>query len=254
MILDSTTRFSGRAETYQRYRPGYPQALAALLRDSCGWEPGACIGDVGAGTGIFSHLLLQWGYRVVAVEPNAEMRALAEAQLHGHPGYASVDGMAEATGLADASLNGIVAAQAFHWFDATRTRAEFRRILHSGGVVALIWNQRRDDAPFPRAYEQFLRTWGTDYDAVRHTRIPLESIQDFFGTEDWKVATFPNAQIFDRDGLLGRILSCSYAPAPDSPTFPAMRAALDGLFDEYQTDGFVQLEYDTRVYYGELGR
>lgn len=252
-MLDATLRFTGRADLYQRYRPGYPQDLATLLRGPLGWTPGSCIGDLGAGTGIFSRLLLQWGYRVVAVEPNAEMRERAEAHLKGQSGYTSVDGTAEATGLADASLDGITVAQAFHWFDALPARQEFRRILRPGGVVALIWNQRREDAAFQRAYEQFLRTWGTDYENVRHTRIPLESIQSFFGAKGCEVASFANAQRFDREGLLGRVLSCSYAPAPDSPSFPDMREALDPLFEEYQQDGLVQLDYDTRVYYGELG-
>ena len=252
-MLNATTRFTGRAELYQRYRPGYPQELAHLLREQCGWPPGSCIGDVGAGTGILSCLLLQWGYRVMAVEPNPEMRAIAAAQLGGAAHYTSMDGTAEATGLPTASLDGIAAAQAFHWFDAVQARNEFRRVLRPGGRVALIWNQRCGEAAFQDAYEQFLRTWGTDYDTVRHTRIPLESIRAFFGGRGCEMASFSHAQRFDREGLLGRVLSCSYAPAPESPTFPAMRGALDHLFEKFQHDGVVQLDYETRVYYGELG-
>lgn len=251
-MYDAPARFTGRAEIYQRYRPSYPQALAQLFRHECGWKPQTLVCDIGAGTGIFSRLLLDWGYRVVAVEPNPDMRGVAEAQLAGRPGYSSATGTAEATGLPDSGLDGITVAQAFHWFDPMRARKEFRRILRPGALVALVWNQRREEAAFQQAYDQFMRAWGTDYDAVRHSRIPIEAIYGFFGPAGCRAASFPSAQQLDREGLLGRILSCSYIPAPESPTAPAMRQALDRLFDAHQQDGFVQLEYETRVYYGEI--
>lgn len=140
-------RFSDRVADYVRYRPGYPPEVVGFLN----LRPGMVIADVGAGTGISTELLLRAGCEVMAVEPNAEMRAAAENRLGHFPGFHGVDGSAEATTLQDQSVDMVVAAQAFHWFHPERTRAEFSRILKPGAPVVLIWNESRvDSTPFLR--------------------------------------------------------------------------------------------------------
>lgn len=139
-MTDPTARFSNRARAYARARPSYPEETLAILRAHHGLvvSPAAgpsVVADVGAGTGIFTRLLLDAGARVFAVEPNADMRAEAERALFG-PSYAgrftSVDGRAEATTLEPASVDLVVAAQAFHWFDVEAARLEHARILRPG--------------------------------------------------------------------------------------------------------------------------
>ncbi|HTL91390.1 MAG TPA: methyltransferase domain-containing protein, partial [Steroidobacteraceae bacterium] len=100
-----TERFSARAENYRRYRPGYPTAAIDLLAAQCGLRPGAVVADVGSGTGILTHRLLERGALVIAVEPNEAMRAAAEERLGAHPRFRSVAATAEATTLADESVD-----------------------------------------------------------------------------------------------------------------------------------------------------
>lgn len=126
---DPTRRFSDRVENYVRYRPGYPRALLECLAREHGLDPAHAVADIGSGTGILSELLLRNGNAVFGVEPNAEMRAAAERLLRGQAKFHSVDGRAEATTLPTASVDWITAAQAFHWFDVSAARREFRRIL-----------------------------------------------------------------------------------------------------------------------------
>lgn len=155
---DPTERFSNRAEDYVRYRPGYPRAILPPLREDCGLAPESRIADVGSGTGLLGRVFLDDGETVYGVEPNAEMRAAGERSLRGYPRFHSVAASAEATSLAEASVDFIVAGQAFHWFDAQAARREFARILRPGGWVAVLWNERRTDATgFLRAYEALLR-------------------------------------------------------------------------------------------------
>jgi hypothetical protein len=145
----------------------------------------------------------------------------------------------------------VTAAQAFHWFDREPTRREMRRILR-GDRVALFWNSRKTDTtPFLRDYEALLRRFGTDYAEIDHTRVGSESLAPFFGGP-FERRVFPNRQVFDLDGLRGRLLSSSYVPGPGRPGHDEMLAELRRLFDRHQEDGRVTFEYDTELYLGRL--
>ncbi len=181
------------------------------------------------------------------------MRAAAERQLAEYPTFHSVNGSAEATTLGDGSVDCVVAAQAFHWFDPRRTRAEFQRILRPGGRAVLLWNARRLDAtPFLREYEALLLKFGTDYARVRHERIDEAALAEFFGNRQYFKGSVDNFQTLDWDGLRGRLLSSSYVPAAGQPGHEQMLAGLERLFAKHQSDGQVTIEYDTQVFAGRL--
>jgi SAM-dependent methyltransferase len=252
-MTDSTHRFSDRVDHYIRSRPSYPDELYDFLRRELDLTPAWAVADIGSGTGISSEPFLTNGNRLFGIEPNGPMREAAQRLLSHYPLFQSVNGTAEATGLADHSIDLIVAAQAFHWFDQSRARAEFARILKSAGYLALIWNDRRQDStPFLRAYEQLLQTCGTDYNQVRHENIDPDSIARFFAPASCQIRTFINSQQFDYQGLESRLLSSSYTPAAGDPRRPPMLAELRRIFDQHQSSGQVEFEYDTRIYFGHL--
>jgi hypothetical protein len=95
-------------------------------------------------------------------------------------------------------------------------------------------------------------TYGTDYEAVGHKHADASVIGSFFGTTGFKQAVFPSQQVFDFDGLKGRLLSSSYAPEAGHPKHVPMLNALDAIFREHEAGGKVTFEYDTTVYYGRL--
>lgn len=253
MQRDSTQRFSDRVEHYTRYRPTYPLELLGVLRRAVGLEPTDVVADVGSGTGISAELFLRNGNTVYAVEPNAPMRAAAEAKLASYAEFHSVDGTSTATGLPHASVELITAMQAFHWFDPQATRGEFQRILRPGGHVVLVWNDRRlNGTPFLEAYEQLLLDFGTDYQRVRHNNVSEQTLRKFFGPAGYTTHVLPNEQRFDFDGLKGRLLSSSYIPAQDHPAHATMLGRLQDLFDQFNENGIVRMIYDTRIYAGHL--
>src|SRR5688500_12874890 len=146
---DPRTRFTDRVEAYVRHRPSYPDDVVRFLESIGLARPGMTVADIGSGTGISAQLFLRNGYRVIGVEPNAAMRAAAERLLATEletSAFRSVNGSAEATTLPDASVDLVVAGQAFHWFDRPAARREFHQILRqdnsSNGGVALFWNSR----------------------------------------------------------------------------------------------------------------
>jgi SAM-dependent methyltransferase len=249
---NSQERFSDRVANYVRYRPGYPHELLDVLRRHTGLRAGMRVADVGSGTGISSRLLLDAECEVFAVEPNAAIREAAENLLGANPRFHSIAAPAEATTLADRSVEMIFSAQAFHWFDRERARAEFSRILKPGGSIALVWNVRQtDSAPFLRDYEALLKTFATDYAQVRHENVDDGAFRSFFTHGRYEKHTLPNAQHFDFDGLRGRLLSSSYAPAEGHPLHAPMLAELRRIFDAHQRDGKVSFLYDTEIVIGK---
>jgi SAM-dependent methyltransferase len=252
-VNDATQRFSSRVEKYVRYRPGYPPEIIDLLRAECGLLPEHLISDIASGTGLFTRLLLENGNRVFGVEPNAEMRKAGEEFLAAFPNFANVAGTAEATTLPDHSLDFVTAAQAAHWFDLKKTRREFVRILKPGGWVVLVWNERRlDSTAFLRDYEQLLLEFGTDYQEVRHEHVQVK-VQEFFHPAPVHARSFDMRQKFGYEGLEGRVLSSSYMPQAGHPKYESMIERLHQLFNQYADDGLVEMDYDTRVYYGQPG-
>jgi ubiquinone/menaquinone biosynthesis C-methylase UbiE len=250
--IEPTQRFTDRVANYAAYRPKYPVAVMKFMRDELKLNPSSVIADVGAGTGILTEMFLRQGNTVYAVEPNEAMRTAAENVLGAFPNFKSVNGMAEATTLAASSVDFVTAAQAFHWFDATRAREEFARILRPGGWVVLIWNMRKTDAnAFLRELERILRAYGTDYaDGV--AEFPrAEAIENIFA-RGFNTKTFKNEQLFDYEGLRGRMLSASYVPLAGHPNHAPMFDALRRAFDEHNTNGTVAIEYDTVIYYSRL--
>jgi SAM-dependent methyltransferase len=253
-VTDPTQRFTDRVEDYARHRPGYPPELLALLRGECGLTEETTVADVGSGTGILASYFLDNGNRVIAVEPNDEMRGAGERLLAGRGRFESIRGTAEATTLQPGSVDLIVAGQAFHWFDPVPARREFARVLAPGGTVVLVWNDRRKHGgPFREAYEKLLQDYATDYNEVQHGRKgSLENVRGFFAPSPVSVATFANWQVLDYDGLLGRLRSSSYVPAEGRPGYREMIEELERVFGEHEDGGRVVMEYETQAYYGRL--
>ncbi|WP_372486218.1 class I SAM-dependent methyltransferase [Stenotrophomonas sepilia] len=251
---DSTERFSSRVADYVRYRPDYPPALLDWLHGPMGVSHQARVADIGAGTGISSRPFLASGHPLVAVEPNAAMRAAAEQWLAPqYPDFSAIDGRAEATGLGDASIDLVSVAQAFHWFDTVAVRAEWQRILRPGGQALIYWNSRLLDAsPFLIGYEQLLLDYGTDYTAVAERYQDDATMQAWFGPGLRGRVELPNVQYLDFDALRGRLLSSSYAPQSGHPRHAAMIDALHDLFAAHAVDGQVAFEYRTRAFLGTL--
>jgi SAM-dependent methyltransferase len=249
---NATTRFSDRVQNYVLYRPGYPSDVLHTLKTECGLIPDHVVADIASGTGIWTRMLLENGNQVVGVEPNAEMREAGERLLAGFPRFASIAGTAEATTLAVQSVDFVTAAQAAHWFNREQSRQEFVRILKPDGWLVLLWNERlTDTTPFLRDYEQLLLTYGTDYQDIRHEHT-TDAVNEFFDPAPYQEREFEMRQEFDYSGIEGRLLSSSYAPGPEHPSYPAMLKELRDIFDAHVVDGRATFEYETRLYFGRL--
>lgn len=250
--FDTTGRFTDRVFYYQRYRPSYPPTLINYLDSQIGLV-GKVIADIGAGTGIFSELLIERGALVKAVEPNDEMRQSAIQKMAKHSEFSSTSGTAEDTGLAAQSIDLITCAQAFHWFDPKRTRLEFDRILKKPhGRIALIWNDAITDQGVGQVYEQIKLRFGAEqYKAVTAITEQVDAaFAQFFGQHGYEEKYFDNFQELDLNGFVGRFLSSSYAPKPDSAFAKEAARALTDVFNRFESGGKVRLDYKTELFLG----
>jgi SAM-dependent methyltransferase len=250
---DPTKRFSDRVEHYVRSRPGYPPAVLEHLAAQAGWSPASVVADIGSGTGISAELFLRPGNPVFGVEPNTEMRQAAERLLAGYPKFVSIAGTSEATTLSAASVDLVVAGQAFHWFKREPTRREFARILRPGGWCVLLWNTRKiDSTPFMRGYERIVREFALDYSTVRHENIEPAELDAFFDPGTRRANVVPNHQQLDAGGFQARLASSSYLPGDGHPRRDAMYEAAARLVAEHAVAGEITIDYDTEIHSGRI--
>ncbi len=211
--------FGSEAAAYDRARPSYPPDAIAWLTEQLGIGPGRRVVDLAAGTGKLTALMAGTGAELVAVEPVAAMRDRLCQRL---PEVPVVAGVAEALPLADQSVDAVVVAQAFHWFDARRAMAEIARVVRPGGYLGLIWNAR------DRSLEWVDQVWSV-MDRVER-RAPWRDHQDGAGPLDttlarserllagpsdsnwspWIEATFFHVQYGSHDDVIDRMRSVSH--------------------------------------------
>ncbi len=242
-IHDEARRgFQAGAAAYERGRPGYPREAIEWLADQLRLAPGRTVVDVGAGTGKLTRELVGSGAQVVGIEPVPAMRAQLERAV---TAARALDGTAEALPLDDGSVDAIVVAQAFHWFDGPAALAEFHRVLRPGGRVALIWNRRLRDQPVWRAISEITEPHRRDTPTHHRGewRRSVDSTALFAPIAELEA---PLEQELDADELVDRVGSTSFIAALPDPeraeVLARVRAVAAGA------GGSVRLGYTTEAY------
>ena len=142
--LVHASSFGAAADSYQRGRPEYPQSVVEWLVP----RRAKTVLDLGAGTGKLTRSLIGLGLKVTAVEPLPGMREQLAAAV---PGAVVLAGSAERIPLPGASVDAVVVAHAWHWFDPARAVPEVARVLAPGGTLSLVWNDRDETEPWMAA-------------------------------------------------------------------------------------------------------
>jgi ubiquinone/menaquinone biosynthesis C-methylase UbiE len=235
--------FERASDDYERGRPGYPAEAIEFLVRELEVRPGTRVLDLAAGTGKLTRQLVPTGADLVAVEPVAGMRSkLVDAA----PGVEALAGTAEAIPLADASVDAVVCAQAFHWFEGDRALAEIHRVLRPRGSLALIWNVRDETVEWERQVSELLKRhqanaprkrWGRWREAFERTEL-------FTTLRERK---FVHQQEGDIDTMLARVASISFVSALPDDERAQFLGEVRSLVEPY--DSPLVMHYRTEVYW-----
>jgi SAM-dependent methyltransferase len=243
-MQNTVQRFDGRAADYDRYRERYDaDELLAPLRDWCGLTPEWLVADVGSGTGMLADVFLTNGNHVIAIEPNAEMRAACSALHADQPRLDIREGTAEAMRLPDGSIDMICSGRALHWFNLDAAMREFRRVVRPGGwVVSVAAGRtefgREENGAFEKLIERFSESAG--YRAAAYSA--YSRIKNFFDGGTFHRYEHGGETRMNWEHLRGMAFSLSHAPRPDDSRFPAFEDELRQFFDQYAKDGVVTWE------------
>jgi SAM-dependent methyltransferase len=233
--------FDRGAADYERGRPGYPPEAVEHLTRVLGLGPDTTVVELGAGTGKFTRLLVGTGARVIAAEPVAGMRDELARNL---PGVQRIDVTAEDTGLAAGSVDAVVAANAFHWFDGDAAIREMARILGPGGGIGVVWNRRDESDPVQEGISRIVDPYAGDALRFRSGawREAFERSEQLTVLEP---RTFSYVQHADLEGLRARVTSISYIASLDAAERATVVAEVDALADGAEE---LDLPYVTEVY------
>lgn len=244
--------FNGVADIYDKYRPSYSQAFFTYLCSDVGMNASNIVADIGSGTGILSKKLLDICKIVYAVEPNNDMRKIAEINLAYRDNFVSVSASAEATTLPEHSIDYVTAAQSFHWFNKIAFKAECHRILKRGGQVILLWNCRDEESEIVQAVDAISRKFCPDFSGslcgMRGAKSP-DDYKDFFDG-NYYTKSFCNPLTFNKESFLGLHLSASYCPKESDKNYSKYIDGLLNFFELHCKNGLLTLENYTRCYIG----
>ena len=206
---------------YDRGRPTFPLEAARWLAGS---EPTTVL-ELGAGTGKLTTQLVALGHDVHATEPDAAMLAVLREAL---PDVPTSESPAEEIPLPDRSVDVVVAAQSFHWFDHDRALPEIARVLRPGGHLALTWNTRDERIPWVRRLGVLLRSPGDSESTDASGVLVRSNLFGFVEEQD-----FPFWQEVNRDTLVALAASRSYVATLDEEARAARLAEVRAFYDDF---------------------
>ena len=203
------------------------------------------IAEIGSGTGILTKQMIEFGCDTFAVEPNIEMRKIADRKLNQFNNYNSIAATAENTTLNSNSIVLIIVAQAFHWFNKEQFMNECHRIQKKMNIV-LVWNTKNPEQPYIKDLEIVNKRYCKDFKGFSGG-ICEEEIRYFFNNK-LSIYNFINDCELDYNGFQNAILTASYAPNENNENYKDYISEIQNIFIKHSTKNKIKILNNTIAY------
>ena len=216
---------ANKATNYDLGRPDYPYDFFIYLYSEMGFSKDDIIADIGCGPGNVTKIFLEFGNKVIAIEPDGDMLNIANEKLAKYPNFTSFQKTAEATGIETGSIDHIFCGNAYHWFDREKVVPEFQRIIRPGGKIVMA-----ELSGGPSSYEDELSEIMKNFEKTvpNMDRTPPFVSGEFLE----KVFFYTVTQSFDE--FLHGMLSASFAPSALDKEYEPFCRAIKDLFDKHK--------------------
>jgi len=248
--MSTTTVYSTKAEKYAKYRWDYAESALEAIFAITQLSSSSSVADLGAGTGILTRHFVGKVKRIYAIEPNAEMRRVLSAGLGDYPRVSVLAGCAEATTLAQKSVDLITVAQAIHWFEPQLARAEIMRVLKNRGWLAILRNYGIDEELNRATVGLMKAEYGADF-SVASARPAEKPISYYYGNEDFQKIIFPFQFQQNWEEFIGALISASYMPDETNPLFKKLENEARQIFSRYSIAGCLTVHGETELFLGQ---
>lgn len=222
----------GDAANYDASRPRYDEQVVAVLAEQLDLAAGVPVLELGAGTGQLSRALVAAGLELIAVEPLEQTRSLLAAAIGAERVRA---GRAEAIPLEDSTVQAVLAADSFHWFDETRAVPEIKRVLRPAGGVAILRAIPTLEDPWRREIGEIIARTRPEHPAFgdRGAAVAIEQDPDFGAVVRTDVST---RWSFDRAKLLAWVASFSWVGTLPHEARAALLADVESVLERHGVD------------------
>ncbi len=253
MSFSALKSCSERIENYLKYQPGYPKKLLNFLYEDVGLSRESVIADICSGAGVLTRLLLERGSRVVAIESDDQMREIAERLLGDEfLRFVSLKGTAENTTLFNEAVNFIVCTQSLRQFRIDKCRKEFLRIMKPSGTIVFLYNRLNQEDDFIKEYRRLIEQYQICHETSDYRELSEDEIADFFNSTSYNHVSFTNRQNLDYEGVRARFLSEGNSPKQWDNGYEEMLDEFHNIFEQYNQNRKVLINYTTEVYIGEF--
>ncbi len=244
-------KFDGLADDYDRYRPRYPLTLFKTMLFPFKDKKHFSIVDVGAGTGIALEgivKLLGNEHQYHAIDVSVDMIKQGKRKF---PFVQWYHGKAESLLPQIGKIDIVVAAQAFQWMDRPLLLSTVSNQLQTGGVMAVIQNNRDfQNSQFLAAYETLLEEMSPNYCRYYRNFDFLQEMRDGLGANPEKVALHTHnwTMTIPSEAFMGMSRSSTQAQRAITNHGERYLQQLVALIKKYEIQGNLELLYRSELY------
>lgn len=253
--MSEINKFNKVADLYDKYRPNYPNELITDIVKKCKLDPDAIIADIGAGTGILTRKLLEQRKKIIAIEPDDDMREILVDNFRDNNNLKIMATSAEDTKIPSNTIDLITVAQAFHWFAIEEFRKECERILKPQGNIFILWNKINMEDEIVKQMKEIDYKYTQQYKEIKSVleKEKMEhAINIFFKDKEYEEIVVRNDIQYDKETFIGYNLSKSYSLRSIDNKYEEYVKSFEELFEKYQIDGVINISNYVCGYLGKL--